>query len=101
LGLRGRLECFDCCFMLLASRVQHARRHVQKHGRGGVDVGLVELPGSTKAALCLVEVAHPDGHAGEGAERWRDYRPIAPPVALRQGYSLMAQLSSGGARNPL
>jgi hypothetical protein len=44
--LRGRREFVERRLMLPATRVQHARRHVQQHCDGRVNVCLGDLPGA-------------------------------------------------------
>ena len=87
--------------MLPASGVQHARRHVQQHRGGRVDVWLGDLPGAAQPALSLVELAHPDRPAGNRPERGREYRPIVQAITLGQGYRLTAALARGRDRDEL
>ena len=66
--------------MLPATGVQHARHQCRSTDCGGrVNLRLGDLPGAAQPALSLVELAHPDRHAGNRPERGREYRPIAQP----------------------
>ncbi len=87
--------------MLPATGVQHARRHVQKHCGGRVNVCLGDLPGAAQPALSLVELAHPDRHAANRPERGREYRPIVQAMTLGQGHRLTAALACGRDRDQL
>ena len=99
LRLRCRRELFERRLMLPATGVQHARRHVQKHRGGRVDVWLGDLPGAAQPALSLVELAHPDRHAANRPKRGREYRPIVQAMALGQGHRLTAALACGRDRD--
>ena len=87
--------------MLPATGVQHARRYVQKHRRGRVDVWLGDLPGAVEPALCLVELAHPKVHGGNRPKRGREYGSVIEAMALGQGYRLTAARACGRDRDKL
>src|SRR3954447_1535327 len=71
--------------MMPASRVQHARHHVQQHRGGRVDLWLGDLPGAAKRALSFVEISDLDRPEGNRSKRGREYRPIAQAMAFGQG----------------
>ena len=82
-----------------ATGVQHPRRHVQEHCGGRVDDGHGDLPGPAQPALCVVELAHPDRHAADAAERGREDRPIVQAMKLGEGHRLKAALARGRDRH--
>ena len=85
--------------MMPASGVQLARRHVQQHRAGRVNLWLGDLPGAAQPALPLVELARPDRPEGKRPQRGREYRPIAQAIALGQGHRLTPPFARGRERD--
>jgi hypothetical protein len=68
---------------------------VHKHRGGRVKLWIGDLPGPVEPALSLVELARPDRRAGNRAKRGREYRPIVPAMAFRQGHCLTSPFLCG------
>jgi hypothetical protein len=74
---------------------------MQEQCGGGLHVCGADLPGAVQPAFPLVEVAHPDGQAGDRAKRGCEYRSIVQAIAFGQGYRLAAAFSCCGHRDQL
>ena len=99
LRLRGRRKCLERRLVFSATGVQRPRCRMQEHCGGWVDDGLGDLPGAAQPALSLVELAHPDRHAGDRPKRGCEDRPIVQAVTLGQGHRLTAALACGRDRD--
>jgi hypothetical protein len=93
---RCRRECVQRRSLLPATGVQHAVRQVQEHRGGRLNVCGADLPGAVQPAFPLVELAHPDGHAADRAQRGCEYRSIVQAIAFGQGYRLVAAVTCCG-----